>query len=338
MTTTPAKIDWQSLPAAKSGQFRIGGDLTINRLGYGSMRLTGKGIWGPPKDRNEAIRVLRRAVEFGINFIDTADSYGPAVSEEIIAEALYPFPAGLVIATKAGFDRPGPDKWVENGQPEHLRAACEGSLKRLRLDRIELFQLHRIDPKVPADDQLGALQNLQSEGKINHIGLSEVSVKQIEHARTIVPIVSVQNRYSVVDRAADDVVEYCERAGLGFIPWFPLAAGDVSKKSNELERVAAKLKITPSQLALAWLLQRSPVMLHIPGTSRVEHLEENVAAAAVKLDEDTLKGLANWGRSAKPPQPPRVNLCLCATRPPLCGPHSSLHHVRSGSSARSRAS
>ena len=298
MTTTPAKIDWQSLPAAKSGQFRIGGDLTINRLGYGSMRLTGKGIWGPPKDRNEAIRVLRRAVELGINFIDTADSYGPAVAEEIIAEALYPYPAGLVIATKAGFDRPGPDKWVENGQPEHLRAACEGSLKRLRLDRIELFQLHRIDPKVPADDQLGALQNLQSEGKINHIGLSEVSVKQIEHARTIVPIVSVQNRYSVVDRAADDVVEYCQSAGLGFIPWFPLAAGDVSKSGSELERTAARLKITPSQLALAWLLHRSSVMLPIPGTSRVEHLEENVAAAAVKLDEATLKGLAKLARSA----------------------------------------
>jgi pyridoxine 4-dehydrogenase len=298
MPTTPAKINWQSLPAAKSGQFRIGGDLTINRLGYGSMRLTGKGIWGPPKDRNEAIQVLRRAVELGINFIDTADSYGPAVAEEIIAEALYPYPAGLVIATKAGFDRPGPDKWVENGQPEHLRAACEGSLKRLRLDRIEVFQLHRIDPRVPADDQLGALQNLQSEGKINHIGLSEVTVKQIEHARTIVPIVSVQNRYSVVDRAADDVVEYCERVGLGFIPWFPLAAGDVSKAGSELERVAAKLKITPSQLALAWLLQRSPVMLPIPGTSRVEHLEENVTAAAVKLDDATLKGLAKLARSA----------------------------------------
>jgi pyridoxine 4-dehydrogenase len=298
MTTTPAKIDWRSLPAAKSGQFRIGGDLTINRLGYGSIRLTGKGIWGPPKDRNEAIRVLRRAVELGINFIDTADSYGPAVAEEIIAEALYPYPAGLVIATKAGFDRPGPDKWVTNGRPEHLRAACEGSLKRLRLNRIEVFQLHRIDPKVPADDQLGALQNLQSEGKINHIGLSEVSVKEIEHARTIVPIVSVQNRYSVVDRAAHDVVEYCERAGLGFIPWFPLAAGDVSKKGNELERAAAKLKITPSQLALAWLLQRSPVMLPIPGTSRVEHLEENVTAAAVKLNDATLKGLAKLARSA----------------------------------------
>jgi pyridoxine 4-dehydrogenase len=298
MVTTPAKINWQSLPAAKSGQFRIGGDLVINRLGYGSMRLTGKGIWGPPKDRNEAIRVLRRAVELGINFIDTADSYGPAVSEEIIAEALYPYPAGLIIATKAGFDRPGPDKWVTNGRPEHLRAACEGSLKRLRLDRIELFQLHRIDSKVPADDQLGALQNLQSEGKINHIGLSEVTVKEIEHARAIVPIVSVQNRYSVVDRAADDVVEYCGRAGLGFIPWFPLAAGDVSKRGNELERTAAKLKITPSQLALAWLLHRSPVMLPIPGTSRVEHLEENVAAAALKLDDATVQSLAKLARSA----------------------------------------
>jgi aryl-alcohol dehydrogenase-like predicted oxidoreductase len=298
MATTSAKIDWQSLPAAKSGQFRIGGDLTINRLGYGSMRLTGKGIWGPPKDRNEAIRVLRRAVELGINFIDTADSYGPAVAEEIIAEALYPYPAGLVIATKAGFDRPGPDKWVTNGKPEHLRAACEGSLKRLRLDRIELFQLHRIDPKVPADDQLGALQNLQSEGKINHIGLSEVSVKDIEHARSIVPIVSVQNRYSVVDRAAEDVVEYCDRAGLGFIPWFPLASGDVTKSGNAIERAAANLKITPSQLALAWLLHRSPVMLPIPGTSHVEHLEENVAAAAVKLDDATLKSLAKLARSA----------------------------------------
>ena len=301
MTTTPAKpskIDWQSLPAAKSGQFRIGGDLVVNRLGFGTMRLTGKGIWGPPKDHNESIRVLRRAVELGINFIDTADSYGPHVAEELIAEALYPYPAGLVIATKAGFDRPGPDKWVTNGRPEHLRAACEGSLKRLRLDRIELFQLHRIDSKVPAVDQLGALQLLQSEGKINHIGLSEVSVKEIEHARSIIPIVSVQNRYSVVDRAADDVVEYCDKAGLGFIPWFPLGSGDVSKSGSSLEQAAAKLKITPSQLALAWLLHRSPVMLPIPGTSRVEHLEENVAAAAVKVDEATLKGLTKLARGA----------------------------------------
>ena len=262
------------------------------------MRLTGEGIIGPPKDHNEAIRVLRCAVELGINFLDTADSYGPNVAEELIAEALYPYPAGFVIATKAGFERPGPNKWVTNGRPEHLRAACEGSLKRLRLDRIELFQLHRIDSKVPADDQLGALQLLQSEGKINHIGLSEVSVKEIEHARTIVPIVSVQNRYSVVDRAAKDVVEYCEKAGIGFIPWFPLAAGDVSKSGNSLEGAATKLKITPSQLALAWLLHRSPVVLPIPGTSRVEHLEENVAAAAVKVDEATLKGLAKLARGA----------------------------------------
>jgi pyridoxine 4-dehydrogenase len=295
VTTTPAKptkIDWQSLPAAKFGQFRIGGDLIVNRLGFGSMRLTGKGIWGPPKDRNESIRVLRRAVELGINFIDTADSYGPHVAEELIAEALHPYPAGLVIATKAGFDRPGPNKWVTNGRPEHLRAACEGSLKRLRLDRIELFQLHRIDSKVPAVDQLGALQLLQSEGKINHIGLSEVSVKEIEHARSIVPIVSVQNRYSVVDRAADDVVEYCGRANIGFIPWFPLASGDVSKSGTSVEQAAAKLKITPSQLALAWLLHRSPVMLPIPGTSKVTHLEENVGAVHVALDDATFRELS----------------------------------------------
>jgi pyridoxine 4-dehydrogenase len=298
MAATPVKIDWQSLPAAKSGQFRIGGDLAVNRLGFGTMRLTGKGIWGPPKDRNEAIRVLRRAVELGINFIDTADSYGPAVAEEIIAEALYPYPAGLVIATKAGFERPGPDKWVTNGPPGHLRAACEGSLKRLRLDRIELFQLHRIDSKVPTDDQLGALKLLQSEGKINHIGLSEVTVEQIEHARTIVPIVSVQNRYSVVDRAAEDVVDYCDRTRIGFIPWFPLAAGDVSKSGSALERTAAKLEITPSQLALAWLLHRSQVMLPIPGTSRVAHLEENVAAAALNVDEAMLKELSRLARSA----------------------------------------
>ena len=220
------------------------------------------------------------------------------MAEELIAEALYPYPAGLVIATKAGFERPGPNKWVTNGRPEHLRQACEGSLKRLRLERIELFQLHRIDSKVPGDDQLGALQLLQSEGKINHIGLSEVSVKEIEHARSIIPIVSVQNRYSVVDRAADDVVEYCEKAGIGFIPWFPLAAGDVSKSGSSLEQAAAKLKITPSQLALAWLLHRSPVMLPIPGTSQVEHLEENVAAAAVKVDEARLKGLAKLARGA----------------------------------------
>lgn len=298
MKSASATTAWGSCPAAKSGQFQIGGDLTINRLGFGAMRITGKGVWGEPKDRNEAIRVLRRAVDLGTNFIDTADSYGPAVSEEIIAEALHPYPAGLVIASKAGFDRTGPDKWVTNGRPEHLRVACEGSLRRLRLERIDLFQLHRIDEKVPAEDQLGTLKELQAQGKIKHIGLSEVSVAQIEHARTIVPIVSVQNRYSVVDRAADDVVNYCERENLGFIPWFPLAAGDVSAAGSALERTAKQLKITPAQLALKWLLWRSPVMLPIPGTSRVAHLEENVLAAALKVDDETLARLGKLAHSA----------------------------------------
>src|SRR5271169_4172461 len=241
-----------SLPAAQSGEFLIGGDLRIHRLGYGAMRITGKGIWGQPNDRDEAIRVLHSAVALGINFIDTADSYGPGVSEEIIAEALYPYPAGLVIATKAGFERPGPDKWVTNGRPEHLRAACEGSLQRLRLQRIDLFQLHRIDPAVPPEEQLGTLKDLQAQGKIKHIGLSEVSVEQIKHARTIVPIVSVQNRYSVVDRAAEDVLEYCQRENIGFIPWFPLGAGKVPAAGSTLEAISARLGVTPSQLALAW--------------------------------------------------------------------------------------
>ena len=298
MKSASATTAWGSRAAAKSGQFQIGGDLTINRLGFGAMRITGNGVWGEPKDRNEAIRVLRRAVDLGSNFIDTADSYGPAVSEEIIAEALHPYPAGLVIASKAGFDRPGPDKWVTNGRPEHLRAACEGSLRRLRLERIDVFQLHRIDEKVPAEDQLGTLKELQAQGKIKHIGLSEVSVAQIEHARTIVPIVSVQNRYSVVDRAADDVVNYCERENLGFIPWFPLAAGDVSAAGSALERTAKQLKITPAQLALKWLLWRSPVILPIPGTSRVAHLEENIAAAELKVDDETLQSLGKLAHSA----------------------------------------
>jgi pyridoxine 4-dehydrogenase len=271
-----------------AGTFHLGGDLPVHRLGFGAMRITGKGVWGPPRDRNEAIRVLRRAVELGINFIDTADSYGPYVSEEIIAEALHPYPVGLVIATKAGFDRPGPDKWVTNCKPEHLRAACDGSLKRLKLDRIDLFQLHRIDDKVPAEDQLGTLKDLQAQGKIRHIGLSEVTVAQIKHAQTIIPIVSVQNRYSVVDRAADDVVDYSEKSEIAFIPWFPLAAGKVSKAGDELERAANELKVTPSQLALAWLLHRSPVILPIPGTSKVAHLEENVSAAEVRLPKGTL--------------------------------------------------
>lgn len=281
--------------ARKAGEFLIGDDLRVTRLGFGSMRLTGKGIWGEPSDRLEAIRVLRRAVELGISFIDTADSYGPNVAEEIIAEALHPYPAGLVIATKAGFDRTGPNKWVENGRPEHLRSACEGTLRRLRLDRIDLYQLHRIDPKVPAEDQFGALKDLQAQGKIRHIGLSEVSVKQIQDAQKIVSIVSVQNRYSVTDRGSEDVLEYCEKQKLGFIPWFPLAAGKLSGVDSPISRVATQLKATPSQIALAWLLSRSPVMLPIPGTSQVAHLEENVAAAGLKIDASQLKEI---GRAA----------------------------------------
>ncbi len=273
------------------GDFMIGNELSVGRLGFGSMRLTGEGIWGEPRNRAEAVRVLRRAVELGINFIDTADSYGPHVAEEIIAEALYPYPQDLVIATKGGFERPGPNRWVENGKPEHLRSACAGSLRRLRLNRIDLYQLHRIDPKVPAEDQLGTLKELQSEGKIRHIGLSEVSVRQIEHARTIVEIVTVQNRYSMADRGSEDVLEYCEREELGFIPWFPLAAGKLSGADSPIQRVAARSNVTPSQVALAWLLARSPVMLPIPGTSRVQHLEENVAAASLKLDEHTMQEL-----------------------------------------------
>jgi pyridoxine 4-dehydrogenase len=282
--------------AAKSGEFVIGNDLHIVRLGYGAMRLTGKGIWGEPADRAEALRVVRRAVDLGINFIDTADAYGPNVSEEIIAEALHPYPAGLVIATKGGFERPGPDRWVENGRPEHLKSACEGSLRRLRLDRIDLYQLHRIDPKVPAEDQLGALKDLQAQGKIKHIGLSEVSVRQIRHAQSIVPIVSVQNRYSVSDRAYEDVLEYCEQQGLGFIPWFPLAAGQLAGTRSTVSRIAAQLKATPSQVALAWLLARSPVILPIPGTSQVKHLEENVAAVNLRMDENTMQSLGEMAR------------------------------------------
>jgi pyridoxine 4-dehydrogenase len=279
--------------AGRAGEFLIGNDLLVTRLGFGTMRITGKGIWGQPADRAEAVRVLRRAVELGINFIDTADSYGPGVSEEIIAEALYPYSANLAIATKGGFERPGPDRWVENGNPQHLRSACEGSLRRLRLDRIDLYQLHRIDPKIPMEDQLGALKDLQAEGKIRHIGLSEVSVQQIQHARTIAPIVSIQNRYSLVDRGSEDVLEYCEREKIGLIPWFPLAAGQLSSGDSPIRRMAERLEATPSQVALAWLLSRSPVLLPIPGTSSVAHLEQNVAAARLKIDENEMQELAH---------------------------------------------
>ncbi|HKV63907.1 MAG TPA: aldo/keto reductase [Candidatus Acidoferrum sp.] len=285
-------------PASASGTFDIGGDMPVRRMGFGAMRITGKGVWGEPKDHGEAIRVLRKSVELGINLIDTADSYGPHVSERLIAEALHPYPADLVIATKAGFDRSGPDKWTMNGKPAHLRKACEGSLQRLKLERIDLYQLHRIDPNYPAEDQLGTLKELQHEGKIRHIGLSEVTVAQLQHARKIVPIVSVQNRYSVTDRAAEDVLELCEQENIGFIPWFPLAAGKLAEPGGPLSRVASELKITTSQLALAWLLWRSKVMLPIPGTSSLKHLGENVAAAGVNVDETRMKALGQLAQSA----------------------------------------
>jgi len=287
-TTTQKSSD---KPAAQSGTFRIGGDLPIYRLGFGAMRITGLGIWGEPQDHDEVIRVLRRTIELGINFIDTADSYGPEVSERLIAEALYPYPEGLVIATKAGFDRTGPNQWVMNGHPEHLRAACEGSLRRLRVDCIDLYQLHRIDPKFPAEDQLGVFKDLQTQGKIRYLGLSEVTVKQIEHARGIVPIVSVQNKYSLADRTYEEVLDYCERENIAFIPWNPINAGKLEALGAKLNQVAARHGISTAQLALTWLLWRSPVMLPIPGTSRVAHLEENVAAANVKIDESEFADL-----------------------------------------------
>jgi pyridoxine 4-dehydrogenase len=279
-------------PAAKAGTFKIGGDLPVHRLGFGAMRITGSGIWGEPKDRDEAVRVLRRSLELGINFIDTADSYGPEVSERLIAEALYPYPKGLVIATKAGFRRPGPNRWVEDGRPEYLRERVEGSLRRLRLERIDLLQLHRIDPKVPLEDQLGALTRLQQEGKIRYLGLSEVSVAQIEAARELAEIVTVQNLYNLGNRKSEDVLDYSEAEGIGFIPWFPLATGDLARSGGPLARAAERLHARPSQVALAWLLHRSPVMLPIPGTSRVKHLEENTAAALLELNEEIQRELA----------------------------------------------
>jgi pyridoxine 4-dehydrogenase len=275
-------------PAARSGTFAIGGDLPVHRLGFGAMRLTGEGIWGEPPDPQECVAVLRRAVELGITLIDTADSYGPKVSERLIAEALHPYPNDLVIATKAGFQRPGPGKWVADGRPEHLRAACEGSLRRLKLERIDLFQLHRIDPKVALENQIGALLDLQGEGKIRHIGLSEVTVGQIDAVRRITPVASVQNRYNLADRNSEDVLDYCTRENIGFIPWFPLATGDLAKWGSPLARVAAKLDARPAQVALAWLLRKSPVMLPIPGTSKLKHLEENTAAALLDLDDSIM--------------------------------------------------
>ncbi|MGH3626142.1 MAG: aldo/keto reductase [Sciscionella sp.] len=270
-------------PARGSGEFVIGGDLPVVRLGYGAMRIPGPGVWGEPRDRDEVIRVLRRAVGLGVTFIDTADSYGPEVSERLIREALHPYPEGLVIATKAGLTRPGPGRWEPNGKPAYLKAQAEKSLRLLGLERIELFQLHRIDPQVPLADQVGALVELRAEGKIERIGLSEVSVPEIEAVRAIAPIATVQNRYNLSQRGAEPVLRYCEHEEIGFIPWFPMATGALARAGGPLQKMADELGVTSAQLALAWLLARSPVMLPIPGTSTVAHLEENVDAALIKL-------------------------------------------------------
>jgi pyridoxine 4-dehydrogenase len=272
--------------------FNIGGDLEVRRLGFGAMRITGKGIWGPPDDPEEAKRLLRRVLELGVNLIDTADSYGPEVSENLIAEALHPYPEGLVIATKGGMRRSGPGQWPRDGRPDHLKEACEASLRRLRVDRIDLYQLHAPDPQVPLEDSIGALKELQDEGKVRHVGVSNVSLAELERARALVEVVTVQNRYNLTDRYSEGVLDACERDGIGFIPWFPLAIGGLARPGGPLDVVARRHDAAPGQLALAWLLARSPVMLPIPGTSSVEHLEENMAAESIELAPDELVRLA----------------------------------------------
>ena len=280
----------REVSASLGGSVSLGGEVSVHRLGFGAMRLTGEGIWGSPKNRAEAIAVLRRAAELGVNFIDTADSYGPNVSEELIAEALFPYPKDLVIATKGGWNRPGPNQWTHDATPAHLRKAVEGSLKRLRLERIDLYQLHHPDPIVSLEDSVGTLAQLKSEGKIRFVALSNVTQEHIERARRIVPIVSVQNRYSFADREWDYVVDYCERNGIAFIPWFPLGAGRVA--GQILDQVARAHQATPHQVAIAWLLKRSPIMLPIPGTSSVKHLEENVGAASLQLSDEEFQKLS----------------------------------------------
>ena len=279
------------ISARASGTFDIGGELTVNRLGFGAMRLTGEGIWGEPRDAEECRRVLRRALELDVNLIDTADAYGPDVSERLIAEALYPYPDELVIATKGGLTRSGPNQWHPDGRPQHLREACEGSLARLRLERIELYQLHRVDPEVPLEESLGALIELRNEGKIVRIGVSNVSFEQLRRARELTPIVSVQNRYNLTDRADEDVLGECEREGIAFMPWFPLATGKLATGAGPLADIAARHHATAAQIALAWLLHRSAVMLPIPGTASVKHLEENVGAAQIELSAEEVQEL-----------------------------------------------
>ncbi len=285
------------IDAAAAGRFRIGGEIEINRLGFGAMRITGKGIWGEPTDRAEALRMLRHLPELGVNFVDTADSYGPAVSEELIREALYPY-RGLLVATKGGLVRPGSDEWMPNGRPEYLRQCVAMSLHRLGLDRIDLWQLHRIDPKVPRDEQFGAIQDMRDEGLIRHVGLSQVGIEDIEAAEQFFPVASVQNLYNLIDRSSEKVLDFCATKGIGFIPWFPLAAGDLAKPRSLLNDIARRLGATASQIALAWVLKRSPVMLPIPGTSNVKHLEENVASASITLSDEEFRMLDEQGRNA----------------------------------------
>ena len=276
--------------------FTIGGDLEVHRLGFGAMRITGDGIWGPPDDSEEAKRLLRRVVEGGVDLIDTADSYGPEVSENLIAEALHPYPDGLVIATKGGLRRTGPSQWPRDARPERLKECCEGSLRRLKLDRIDLYQLHSPDNRVPLEESMGALKELQDEGKIRHVGVSNVSVEQLERARAVVEVVSVQNRYNLEDRRSDDLLDACEAANIGFIPWFPLATGRLAEPGGPLDRIAGAHEATPAQIALAWLLARAPVMLPIPGTSSIEHFEENLAAAKVDLSPDEVAEIGSYAR------------------------------------------
>ena len=270
----------------------LGGDMPVNRMGFGAMRITGQGIWGEPSDRENAKRVLRRAIELGVNLIDTADSYGPEVSENLIAETLFPYPTGLVVATKGGLTRSGPSQWHRNGKPSHLRRACEKSLQRLRVERIDLYQLHAIDSKVPLEDSVGELVRLKEEGKIRHVGLSNVSVEQLRRAQALLPIVSVQNRYNLSDRVSGDVIDVCAQESIGFLPWYPLATGALTRPGGSLDKVASRHGATLGQVALAWLLYRSPVMLPIPGTASIAHLEENVAAAALELTDSDLDILA----------------------------------------------
>lgn len=290
-------ITEQTAPALKSGIFNLGGDLPVHRLGFGAMQITGSGVWGYPADHDESISVLKRTVELGIDFIDTADSYGPYVSEELIKEALHPYPKEVVVATKAGLLRTGPGQWIPLGRPAYLRQEAEMSLRRLGVETIDLFQLHRIDPTVPAEDQFGLLKDLQSEGKIRHVGLSEVNVSEIEAARKVVPIATVQNKYNLADRASEDVLAYCERENIGFIPWFPLATGELAKPGSVLSEIAQRLDATSAQIALAWLLHKSPVMLPIPGTSKVKHLEQNTSAALISLDATTMAELEELAKS-----------------------------------------